>query len=133
MERLCVMNKSTLLEHIRTLQREVDSLMDMVIAMEDAEPPVQCQQGQQEAFSDKWLNVRQVCEFLNISQTTFYEGIRSGVFPKGNVFGPKTIRWRISDIAAWQTSKQAREDSAGLAARRGKPSRIRKIGEFVHV
>ena len=85
-----VMNKLSLLEHIRTLQREADSLLDMVIAIEDSElQPTQCPQ---EAFSNKWLNVRQVCEFLNISQTTFYEGIRSGVFPKGNVFEPKTIR-----------------------------------------
>lgn len=125
------MNKSSLLEHIRTLQREVDSLMDIVIAMEDSElQPVQCQQ---EAFDDRWLNVRQVCEFLNISQTTFYEGVRSGVFPKGNVFGPKTIRWRISDIKAWRASKQVREDSSEPAKRRGRPSRIRKIGVLCNV
>ena len=129
------MNRSTLLEHIRTLQREVDSLMDIVIAMEDSElQPTQCQQGQQgqqEASSDRWLNVRQVCEFLNISQTTFYEGIRNGVFPKGNVFGPKTIRWRISDIKAWLALK--REESAEPAKRRGRPSRIRKIGVLCNV
>ena len=37
-ERRAVMNKSSLLEHVKNLQREVNSLMDIVIAMEDTEP-----------------------------------------------------------------------------------------------
>ena len=125
------MNKSSLLEHIRTLQREVDGLMDMVIAMEDTEP--QLTQFQQETFNDRWLNVRQVCEFLNISQTTFYEGVRKGIFPKGFAFGPKTIRWRISDIKAWQASKQDRREATEPGKKRGRPSRIRKVQEFCYV
>ena len=37
------MNKSELISRIRTLQREIDGLMDIVIAIEDSQPelPVQ--------------------------------------------------------------------------------------------
>ena len=124
------MDKSSLLAHIRTLQREIDGLMDIVIAMEDTVP--QPTHFQQENF-DGWLTIRQVCEFLNISQTTFYEGVRKGIFPKGFAFGPKTIRWRISDIKAWQASKQDRREATEPGKRRGRPSRIRKVQEFCYV
>ena len=124
------MDKSSLLAHIRTLQREIDGLMDIVIAMEDTVPqPTHFQQEN----SDGWLTIRQVCEFLNISQTTFYEGVRKGIFPKGFAFGPKTIRWRISDIKAWQASKQDRREATEPGKRRGRPSRIRKVQEFCYV
>ena len=125
------MNKSSLLEHIRNLQRELDSLMDIVIAMEDSEP--QQAHLQQDARNDGWLTVRQVCEYLNISQTTFYEGVKSGVFPKGFAFGAKTIRWRMSDIEAYQRRRCAEEISKTPAKKRGRPSRLRKVQEFCYV
>ena len=126
------MNKSELLTRIRNLQREVDSLIDIVIAMEDTRPeqPVQTQQ----VANDCWMTVKQVCEFLNISQTTFYEGIKNGLLPPGFAFGPKTKRWRISDIRAWQESKKTHyEEVPAQRKRRGRASRIRKIGAFIHV
>lgn len=62
------MNKSDLLARIRGIQKEIDGLMDMVIAMEDIQPE---HSVKIEPENDGWLTVRQVCEYLNISQTTF--------------------------------------------------------------
>ncbi len=131
-ERLSVMNKSLLLEHIRSFRQQVmselDRLEDALISL--GEPQVQDVQVTQ---TDGWLNVKQVCEYLNISQTTFYEGVKSGRFPAGVAFGAKTLRWRISDIAAWRAKQEAHQEAAEPAKRRGRPSRIGKIGVLLHV
>ena len=132
-ERLSVMNKSSLLAHIRNLQRELNGLMDIVIAMEESEP--QPTQFQQEASHDRWLTVKQVCEELHISDSTFYVWLNAGLLPEGIAFGARSKRWRMSDIRAWQESKKhdAEERPKTTVRRRGRFSRVRKIGEFCYV
>ena len=125
-------DKSALLAHIRSFRQQVmselDRLEDALISLGETQV-----QEVQRVQTDGWLNARQVCEYLNISQTTFYEGVKSGRFPAGVAFGAKTLRWRISDIAAWQKRECAEEISRTPAKKRGRPSRIRKIQEFCYV
>ena len=126
------MNKSELLTRIRTIQNELNSLIDMVMALDEASQIVQVQEND----SDDWLTVREVCRRMSISQTTFYEAVKNGLLPPGFAFGPKTKRWRMSDIRAWQASKQNRNDSGerqNTQTRRGRVSRIRKVQEFCYV
>ena len=126
------MNKSELLTRIRTIQNELNSLIDMVMALDEASQIVQVQEND----SDDWLTVREVCRRMSISQTTFYEAIKNGLLPPGFAFGPKTKRWRMSDIRAWQASKQNHNDSGerqNTQKRRGRVSRIRKVQEFCYV
>ena len=122
------MNKQELLTRIRNLRRELDGLEDIVIALEESQP-VQIPQTQD---SDMWLTVKQVCKYLNISQSTFYEAIKNGILPPGFAFGAKTKRWRVSDIRAWQLSSQEKYGSESQANKRGRVSRIRKVSEFCH-
>ena len=84
-----MMDKSELLTRIMALRREVDSLMDIVVAMEDAqtEQPVETHQD-----NDGWMTVKEVCEALKISDSTFYAGIKDGTFPPGVAFSPKSKR-----------------------------------------
>lgn len=124
-------DKSELLARIRAIQKELELMLDMVIALDDSPKTVQIQEND----SDDWLTVREVCRRMSISQTTFYEAIKNGLLPPGFAFGPKTKRWRMSDIRAWQASKQNRNDSSerqNTQKRRGRVSRIMKIGEFCH-
>ena len=102
--------------------------MDMVIAMEDTEPqPVQVKQDS----PDDWMTAKQTCKCLKISETTFYEYIRQGLLPPGMEFGPRSKRWKMSEIRAWREAKQ---NPAGEAPRRrGRRSRVMKIGAFMHV
>ena len=124
------MNKSELLAHIMTLRREVDGLVDAVIAMEDAEPlPVQEKQDS----PDDWMTAKQTCKCLKISETTFYEYIRQGLLPPGMEFGPRSKRWKMSDIREWKETRLNRRDTGEAPRkRRGRPSRVMKIGAFVH-
>ena len=122
------MNKTELLSRIRGLQRELDGLMDAVIAMEDEKPdqPVPIKP----VSNDGWMTAKQTCKCLKISETTFYEYIRQGLLPPGFEVGPKSKRWRMSDIEAWKRAKHIPIIEA--PRRRGRPSRVMKMGAFVH-
>lgn len=128
------MNKSELIARIRNLQREVDSLLDTVIAMEDSqtEQPVIVQQSD----NDAWMTAKQTCECLKISDSTFYEYIRQGLLPPGLEFGPRSKRWRMSDIRAWQESRKHHDEverPKTTVRRRGRVSRVRKVEDFCRV
>ena len=128
------MNKSDLLAHIRTLQKEIDALMDKVIAMEDSKPeqPLQIQ-----TENDGWLTVSQVCSELHISDSTFYEWLNQGLLPPGLEFGPRSKRWKMSEIRAWQEEKRNGATVNIILneapRRRGRPSKIRRKEEFCSV
>ena len=127
------MNKLELLACIRTFRQQViselDRLEDALISLGD-EQPQQTMSVQND--NDDWLTVTQVCECLNISQTTFYEAVRNGILPPGNSFGPKTKRWRISEIRAWQASLNKPDERHTPQKKRGRPSRVMNIGVFAH-
>ena len=123
--------KSELLTRIMALRHEVDGLMDIVVAMEDSQP----EQPVKEQDKDGWLTVRQVCDELHISDSTFYGWLNAGLLPEGVAFGARSKRWGMSDIRAWQESKNhhdAVERPKTIKRRRGRVSRVRKIEEFAY-
>ena len=122
------MNKTELLSRIRGLQRELDGLVDAVIAMEDEKPEQSAPVKQ--VINEGWMTAKQTCKCLKISETTFYEYIRQGLLPPGFEVGPKSKRWRMSDIEAWKQAKHLPVLEA--PKRRGRPARVMKIGAFVH-
>ena len=123
------MNKSELLAYIRKLQREIDGLIDAVIAMEDSEPE---QTVKIQTENDGWLTVKQVCMELHISDSTFYEWLNQGLLPPGLEFGPRSKRWKMSDIRAWQEKQKNHHEVMRPLKRRGRPSRVMKIGALIH-
>lgn len=130
-------DKATLLASIRTFRQEVlkelDRLEDAVMSLADLvseETPATVQTD-----NNDWMTVKQVCEELKISDSTFYAWINAGLLPEGVAFGPKSKRWKMSDIRAWQKSKNhdAEEQPKTTVRRRGRVSRIRRIDDFCHV
>lgn len=119
-------DKSALLVRIRTLQKELDGLVDMVLALEETQPVVQVMQKD----SDDWLTAKQVCKHCKISSSTFYSWIKDGLLPAGVSFGPRSKRWKLSDIEALHLVKKNPESSERQERirKRGRPSRVRKIG-----
>ncbi|MDY6422042.1 MAG: helix-turn-helix domain-containing protein [Synergistales bacterium] len=116
-------------------RRELDEAVDMFLNYRE-EQPVQTMPILQ-SETDKFLTVQQVCDLLQISDSTFYEHLRSGLLPPGISVGPRSKRWRMSDIRAWQEKKQNGTTVNVIipesVKRRGRPSKIRRKEEFYSV
>ena len=87
----------------------------------------------QNAQSDDWMTAQEVCKCLKIGLSTLRRNIKAGVLPQGFEFSPRTKRWRMSDIVAYQRRRCVEESSRTPAKKRGRPSRIRKVQEFCYV
>ena len=128
------MNKSDLLTMIRAVQKELDELVDAVLSLENEE---RMQAVQVQTDNDGWLTIAQVCKELHISDSTFYDWLNQGLLPPGLEFGPRSKRWKMSDIRIWQKERLKHCDSCEAAKntkrKRGRPSRVMKIGTVVHV
>ncbi len=130
-------DKAALLASIRAFRAEVlkelDRLEDVVMSLADLvseETPAMVQ-----ADNDDWMTVKQVCDELNISDSTFYAWINAELLPEGVTFGPRSKRWKMSDIRAWQKSKKhgAQEQPKSTVRRKGRVSRVRGIEGFCSV
>lgn len=61
--------------------------------------------------------------------------LNAGLLPEGVAFGARSKRWKMSDIRAWQKSKNhhnAVDSPKNITRRRGRVSRVRKIKEFAY-
>ena len=129
------LTQSEMLSLIRDLRRGIDSMSQKLNALEDSlfqlAKPYEAKPEEFNHDKEAWLTVREVCEALKISQATFYEYVKNGLFPTGFEFGPRSKRWKLSDIEAWQKSKHVL--SKDEIKRRNRVSRIRQISELCHV
>ena len=49
---------------------------------------------------DRFLRLPQVLERVPVSKSTWWKGIRDGIFPKGIKLSTRTTAWRESEIDA---------------------------------
>ena len=47
-----------------------------------------------------YVRLPQILEIFPVSKSAWWEGCRSGVFPKPVKLGPRTSAWRVEDIRA---------------------------------
>jgi excisionase family DNA binding protein len=52
-----------------------------------------------------YLSVRQVADRLGVSTDSIYRWKRHGEFPAAVKLGPGSIRWRLTDVEAWEQSR----------------------------
>ena len=45
-----------------------------------------------------YLRLSQILNIIPISKSAWWEGCRSGLYPKPVKFGPRTTAWRVEDI-----------------------------------
>lgn len=125
------MMKSEILSRIRKVQKELDDLVDLVISLNDTHE-IQSQIIHDD--NDEWLNAKQVCRKIGISESTFYAAIKDGSLPPGLPVSPRCKRWRLSDIKAWHEENKCNDTEPHrkiITGRRVRTSRVRKINEFV--
>ena len=111
------MDKTALLMKLRAAQRTLDEVMGAVLAMEDVPPPVP-QVAKQSQDAEPCLTAKQLMGHLHISESTFYLWIEKGLLPPGEAWGPKSKRWKLSEVDAWRASCQA--DHSRVHERKGR-------------
>ena len=47
-----------------------------------------------------YVRLPQILEIFPVSKSSWWEGCRSGIFPKPVKLGPRTSAWRVEDIRA---------------------------------
>ncbi|PWG17947.1 hypothetical protein DFK10_04370 [Salibaculum griseiflavum] len=62
---------------------------------------------------DRLYNAREVTALLGVHISTLYSWMRDGNFPKPQKIGPRTVRWKGSDIIGHLTRVAAQ--SAGIS------------------
>jgi predicted DNA-binding transcriptional regulator AlpA len=55
---------------------------------------------EQREDTEKLVRLKYVLEIIPVSPATWWNGVKSGKFPKGIKLGPKTTCWRLSEIIA---------------------------------
>ena len=64
---------------------------------EDGMEPISAQQATG-LPDDGYVRLPTILKYLAISKTTFYAGIRAGIFPKPHKLSKRTSVWRASEI-----------------------------------
>ncbi len=111
------MDKTALLMKLRAAQRTLDEVMGAVLALEDTPPPPP-PAPQQSKYDERWVTAKQLVEHLHISESTLYVWIGKGLLPPGESYGPKSKRWKLSEIDTWRASHQG--DDAHERERKGR-------------
>jgi predicted DNA-binding transcriptional regulator AlpA len=52
------------------------------------------------APNKRFLRLPEVLDRIPVSKSTWWKGIRDGIFPKGIKLSPRTTAWREADIDA---------------------------------
>ena len=128
------MTKNEIFSSIRALRRELDELESKIFALEEPQPVQHAvTQGQDR---DEWLTAKEVCKALKISMTTFNRQIQDGNLPEGFEVSPRSKRWKLSEIEAWQEAKK--QGSVKIpqiveSQRRVRGSKVKKYWELQSV
>ena len=56
----------------------------------------------------RYASDKQLSEFLEVSRQTIWRWVREGKFPTPIKLGQNCTRWKLSDVAAWGASKEAK-------------------------
>lgn len=63
---------------------------------------------------DRLIKDRECCELLGISRTSWWVGVRTGLYPEQTRLGERTSRWKLSEVMSI-VENGARDSSAGQA------------------
>ncbi|MAN58245.1 MAG: AlpA family transcriptional regulator [Flavobacteriaceae bacterium] len=55
----------------------------------------------------RYISDKQLSERLEVSRQTVWRWVREGNLPRPIKLGSNCTRWRLSDVEAWETSKEA--------------------------
>ena len=62
------------------------------------------------------LTIKQVMAQVSISKSGLYRRMKDAGFPRPQSIGPRAVRWRADEVAAWVESRPRSQGWAGLEA-----------------
>jgi prophage regulatory protein len=86
------------------MRRGLHALEEMMAALTEQERqeltahPVPRKEAQQNVPENRLMRLKEVLSILGISRSSWYQGIKSGMYPPPIHLGPRTSVWRASDI-----------------------------------
>ena len=93
---------------IRRLRRDVDRLSRKQeakrIEREISEEAVDSKRLDPALNAQRLIRLAEVVAMLGIGRTSVYNYIAAGSFPAPVKVGEKSVRWKLSDVLAWQKS-----------------------------
>ena len=89
--------RSQLWMRVRALREQVDILSGLIEAIPEPKEPVRFDLRPPE-MRDEYFTAAEAQEFLRTKPSTFYEWIRKGRLPRGQLFGPKSPQWKQNDL-----------------------------------
>ena len=93
---------------IRRLRRDVDRLSRKQdakrIEREISEEAVDSKRLDPALNAQRLIRLAEVVAMLGIGRTSVYNYIAAGSFPAPIKVGEKSVRWKLSDVLAWQKS-----------------------------
>jgi prophage regulatory protein len=57
--------------------------------------------------TEKLIKLAELCKLLDMARSTIYKLKMEGRFPEPIKVGYRAVRWRLSDIRAWQNTRAA--------------------------
>lgn len=63
-------------------------------------------------FEDRLVRIDEILALTGLSRTKLYDLIAEGTFPTQVRVGPRSVRWRLSEVLEWnRTRPMASEDN----------------------
>ena len=56
----------------------------------------------EERSQETYLPIQEVCKRYAVGRTTVYDWRNSGIIPPPYRLGPKLVRWKLSELVAWE-------------------------------
>lgn len=89
------MSAAALIDHIRA---ELDVLAEILQKTEEAAPPLAPSRREGDGLEAEYLTVQDLAERYKVSPATIYRWAREGRFPPGQYWGPRTRRWKRTEL-----------------------------------
>jgi prophage regulatory protein len=101
-----IQDRERALQEIRRLRALISAT-----ASKRCSPPVRPAEDSDRESSgyptEKLIKLAELCKLLDMARSTIYKLKMEGRFPEPIKVGYRAVRWRLSDIRAWQNTRAA--------------------------
>lgn len=95
-----MLNLERISDQIQVLKKELNILSVLIeTAARDPQKDL-ATAAERPREEDEYLTLEDVTKRYKVSEATIYRWIKVGIFPKGQLYGPRSRRWKKSELHA---------------------------------